>query len=405
VSPSELLHTATELPGRLVSSDWKTPVSAWSNLRSRTAVAALLVYAATRILEVATAALLLGHDRFRAIHQSLWGWMTRGFDGGWYEAIAAHGYSHALVLKGAYMWFPGYPAVIAGLAWIPGMGIARAGVAVTLMSGLAAAWGIARLGMKLTGDSRVSLLMVALWGTAPGSMVLSMTYSEALFTALAVWALVAVVEQRWLTAGAATIAAGTVHSTAVVLVAAVAVGALIVTWESARRHSWRCVSWRPVAAAFMAPLGLVGYGAFVSMKLGRVDGWVSEEKKNGVSFDWGTSTARLVRATVLDWPRPYTLLAVLVILAALVVAAWSLTEPIPVYLRVYTLGVVLLAVMTNALFLGSKPRFLLPAFLLSLPLARVLAPVPNRVVFPLVAILALSSAWFTLFLACLGWAP
>jgi hypothetical protein len=42
--------------------------------------------------------------------------------------------------------------------------------------------------------------MAALWAVAPGSIVLSMLYSEALFCALAIWSLIALVERRWLTA-------------------------------------------------------------------------------------------------------------------------------------------------------------------------------------------------------------
>ena len=97
---------------------------------------------------------------------------------------------------------------------------------MTIAAGLAAAWGLTRLGMVLTGDRRVSLLVAALWAVAPGSIVLSMVYSEALFCALAIWSLIALVERRWLTAAGLTILAGTVRSSAMALVAAVAVAAV-----------------------------------------------------------------------------------------------------------------------------------------------------------------------------------
>ena len=79
---------------------------------------------------------------------------------------------------------------------------------------MTAAWGLTRLGLKLTRDPRISLLLVAIWAVAPGSVALSMTYAEALFCALAIWALFALASGRWLTAGLLTLAAGTVRSTA-----------------------------------------------------------------------------------------------------------------------------------------------------------------------------------------------
>jgi hypothetical protein len=119
------------------------------------------------------------------------------------------------------------------------MGVARAGIVVTAVAGLVAAAGLAQLGLRLTGDSRISVLLVALWAVAPGAFVLSMVYPEALACALAVWALVAVADRRWITAGVLTMLAGTVHSSAVTLVAAVTVAALAAMIETAR------AGWRP----------------------------------------------------------------------------------------------------------------------------------------------------------------
>jgi hypothetical protein len=65
----------------------------------------------------------------------------------------------------------------------------------------------------------------------------------------------------------------------------------------------------------------------------------------------------------------------------------------------------LLAVLTSSTFLGSKPRYLLPALLLGFPLAKVLAPVRWRVLVPMLAILAVASAWITLSAAAIGIVP
>ena len=117
------------------------------------------------------------------------------WDSGRSLIIAVHGYRHGSNL----VWFPGYPAAIGAIARIPGASPVRAGLGVTIAAGLAA-WGLTRLGMTLTGDRRASLLTAALSAVAPGSIVLSMVYPEALFCALAIWSLIALVERRWLTA-------------------------------------------------------------------------------------------------------------------------------------------------------------------------------------------------------------
>jgi hypothetical protein len=232
-----------------------------------------------------------------------------------------------------------------------------------------------------------------------------MTYAEALFCALAVWALVALTERRWLTAGILTMAAGTVRSTGVALVAAVAVAALAALAGSARTRSWSAASWRQVAAVVLAPLGLIAYWAFVAVRLRLPKGWLSNEEGVHMSLDWGTSMLRTVGSAADSSTSPYTLLTVLAVVAAVGLTLWSLTERIPAYLHVYTLVTVGLAVLTSAYYLGSKPRFLLPAFLLSLPLARILAGVRRSVLIPLIATLAVASTWFGLFLVSSGWAP
>jgi hypothetical protein len=78
--------------------------------------------------------------------------------------------------------------------------------------------------------------------------------------------------------------------------------------------------------------------------------------------------------------------------------AWSLTEQIPIYLHVYTIVVAVMAFTTSANWLSGKPRYLLPAVLLALPVARLLAPLRTSVLVPLIVVLTLASTWFGLYL-------
>ena len=48
---------------------------------------------------------------------------------------------------------------------------------------------------------------------------------------------------------------------------------------------------------------------------------------------------------------------------------------------------------------------LLPAVLLALPAARLLAPVRTWVLVPLIAVLAAGAAWLGVYIMSIGWAP
>jgi hypothetical protein len=368
-----------------------------------------LIYAGIRVLSVAIAAFALQHGKFSDRHWSLLRWM-RAADGGHYLAIAAHGYTYPpgqLAHASVFSFFPAYPAAMSALARLPGVTLVGAGLAVTAIAGLAAAWGITVLGMKLTADPRISLLMVAVWAVAPTSTVLEMLYAEALFCALAVWVLIALVDRRWLTAAGLTIAAGTVRSTAVALVAALVVAAAAALVEAARTHRRIAEWWRPLAAALLAPLGLLGFLGYVAVRTGRLDGWFWIENHTfHMVFDWGISTLRLVKGTFLGSPAVPDVLVVLAVVAGALLTVWSLTERIPLYLHVYTVVVVVMALASSANWIGSKPRFLLPAILLALPVARLLAPLRTSVLVPLIAVLTALSTWFGLYLIVIGrWAP
>ena len=368
-----------------------------------------LIYAGIRLISVVLAAFLLGHGKYQLRGWSLIRWM-RSSDGGHYRAIAAHGYAYPpgqLAHASVFSWFPGYPAAIDSLAWLPWITIVTAGLIVTAVAGLAAAWGLTALGLKLTGDPRVSLLLAAVWAVAPSSVVLTMVYAEALFCALAVWALVALVSRRWLTAGLLTLAAGTVRSTAVALIAAVGVAAAIAVITALRARQPFAAWWRPAAAALLAPLGLLGYLGYVAIATHRLDGWFWVERHTcHMVFDWGASTLRVIKGVALGQPSVAQVLVTGAIVAAALLMVWSLTERIPVYLHLYTVVVVIMALTTSANWISSKPRFVLPAMLLALPVARLLAPLRTSVLVPLIGVLAVATTWFGLYLAIIArWTP
>jgi hypothetical protein len=376
--------------------------------RSALAASGVLIYAAVRVLTLAIAALLLHYGRFRALRWSLVHLIV-SWDSGRFLYIAAHGYAYVPGYRhpdSILASYPGYPLAIDTIAWVPGIGRERAGFAVTIAAGLAAAWGLTRLGMALIGDRRLSLVMVAVWAVAPASFVLSMVYSEALYCALAIWSLVALIERRWLMAAVLTIGAGLARSsTSVALVAAVTVAALPTVIAALRARQPAAMWWRPAVALLLAPLGVLSYWAYSAVRLRHLGGFTWLEKNGHDSFDWGQGVFLAVKDTLFDRPPAVVVMTLFVLAAAVVLTICSLTERFPWSVHVYTLTIVVVALGVGPLYLGSKPRFLLPAMLLSVPVARLLAPLPAWLLGLVIGVLGAASVWFSLFLMTAGWAP
>jgi hypothetical protein len=316
------------------------------------------------------------------------------WDGRWFIGIAQHGYDTTLshrtdgsLVNTNVVFFPGFPYVIKAMATVTGLSVLWAGIVTSWLAGMAAAWGIFAVG-ELVYGRRTGLALAVLWGVQTHAVVESMVYSEGLFTALCAWSLYALLRRRWLTAGAVSLLAGTTRAASVILVAIV-IGAAAVA-VAQRRDGWR-----PWAAAALAPLGLLGYLAWVADALGRVDGWFYMQR-NGwyLRFDGGSATVHtFVNRVLLEatWLELYEVTAVLLASVLLIILLAFLRPPWP--LLAYAAGLLALTI-GGAGYYHSKSRFLLPAFPLLLPLAVALGRAPMRVPAVVLPALALASAWF-----------
>jgi hypothetical protein len=118
------------------------------------------------------------------------------WDARWFLQIAMHGYEE---VPQAAAFFPVYPAVVHGVAWVTGS-ILVAGVLVSLVSGAAAAWLLAEIARPLLGrhGAHDTVLYLALY---PVAFVATSLYSEGLFLALAAGSFLAAMRGRPLLAG------------------------------------------------------------------------------------------------------------------------------------------------------------------------------------------------------------
>jgi len=212
---------------------------------ARVVVVAALVAARTG------ATTLRPHDpaALQRAHQGLLGW-----DAGWYQSIAAHGYVGAG--QQSVRFFPLYPLFGRFLGAIPGIGIGTALVAVANVSALLAMAGLWLLVRHDLGDSGMARRSVWLLALAPSAYSLVLAYSDATLLLCSVVTFLGARTDRWWWAAAAGLAAGADRPVGVLL----AVPLVVEVWAGRHDVGTR-TGWAARVAASAAPL--IGAGAYL----------------------------------------------------------------------------------------------------------------------------------------------
>ncbi|MET4921029.1 mannosyltransferase family protein, partial [Streptomyces sp. PSRA5] len=333
--------------------------------------------------------------------------LTHTWDSTWYTRIAAQGYGHTLhfsdgAVHSDLAFFPLYPGLVRAVTTVFPIGGGTAALLISWAAAAAAAFGIHLLGERLHGRTTAALL-VLLWGLLPHSVVFSIAYTEPLLTAFAAFALYAVLTGRWLWAGSLAALAGLARPNGVAVAAAVCVAVAYELWKR-RAHA----PWRIWAAAVVAPLGWGGYLLWVGVRVGDpLAGYFTVQSGWRSRFDFGADALGNVRDIVLRPAELATTGTALIVGAAVLLFAMLVLDrenrpPLP--LLVYA-GVLLLITVGGGGFFESKPRFLLPAFPLLLPLACALAKARPRAAIVLIAALAGLSCCYGTYLLTLAPMP
>ncbi|OIJ90862.1 hypothetical protein BIV25_31555 [Streptomyces sp. MUSC 14] len=340
----------------------------------RRAAPALLGYAAVRALGLVVLAVWSA-----ARGKSAYPLLTARWDALWYTRVAELGYGYEVRLPNGDVhsnlaFFPLLPWLERLLHALSPLSYADAGFAVSLLASLAAAAGIFAVAERVY-DARVGFCAVLLWAVLPVGIVQSMAYSESLFTALAAWSLYALLADRWVSAGLLASLAGLTRPVGAAVVAAVWVtGVLSFVRDRRERTEEGASVRRRVLGMLLAPLGAAGYVLWVGHRTGRGPlGYLDVQAGWRNGFDGGYAFARFVSDKFTSFPSALAGVGLIVGVALLLwLYAVGVRQRQPVALLVYT-GVVLALALCASSYFGSKPRLLLPAFPVLLPLARALA--------------------------------
>ncbi|MGW3207141.1 mannosyltransferase family protein [Streptomyces sp. NPDC001135] len=415
----------------------------------RRAVPALLGYAAVRALGLVVLAVWSA-----ARGKSAYTLLTARWDSLWYTRVAELGYGYEVRLPNGDVhsnlaFFPLLPWLERLLHAVLPLSYADAGLVVALLTSLAAACGIFAVADRVYG-ARAGVCAVLLWAVLPVGIVQSMAYSESLFTALAAWSLYALLTGRWVTAGTLAALAGLTRPVGAAVVAAVWVAGVIsfVRDRSAMRtpsaqdgqhapahtpsapegprasahtpgapeatrspaptpgtqasaHAPGLPSpptWRRTLGMAVAPLGVAGYALWVGQRTGKGPlGYLDVQAGWRNGFDGGYAFARFVAAKFTSIPSALAGVGLIVGVALLLwLYATGVRRGQPVELLVYT-GVVLALALGASSYFGSKPRLLVPAFPVLLPLACALARLRTSRSVLVTALLAVGSAVYGAF--------
>ncbi|WEH40924.1 glycosyltransferase family 39 protein [Streptomyces sp. AM 2-1-1] len=296
--------------------------------------------------------------------------LSERWDSLWYVRVAEHGYTYTLHAPdgrslSSTAFFPLLPWLERGIRAVTGLSLPAAGLLVSAVASALAAWGI-HLVVRGTYGERAGVVCVVLWAAVPVGIVQSMAYSESLFTALAAWGLLCVLRERWVAAGILASLAGLTRPVGLAVTAALFLAVRLHhrPGEGSSRDRTRAA-----VGCLVAPVGAASYILWVGARRGHPLGYLDVQDEWGNGFDGGWAFARFLTGGSVP-------LAVAALVALLLLAYWphhmGAKQRQPPPLLAYSALVTLLAVGASGYF-GSKPRLLLPAFPLLIPLAVALA--------------------------------
>lgn len=371
-----------------VPHDAEEPRGSWR----RAVVIGLITYVISRLAVIAGAAVraaqrvveanVEGEPRpgsgFELLAEVLTSW-----DGLWYLLISREGYPTSIPdnvtyfdLEARTAFFPLFPALVRVVNTVLPGGDTLAALLLNAVLGAVAVVLVGVLARRIA-DVRTAMYAMMLFSVFPGSFVLSFAYAEALFVVLAAACFISLQDQRWLLAGIFAAAAASTRPIGVAVIAACALAAYLAIRNGRE--------WRSLIAVALAPLGLIGFHLYLAIHTDESWAWFRVQDQawdEGMSFGWtavqhmwGTLTSPLSSPTEL-----ITTVSVITVVV-LVWYAWRFRLPAP--LLAYSAIVVALMLFPETV--TARPRFVLGAFPLVIPVAALL-PRQSRIAWELVLV-------------------
>ena len=214
------------------------------------------------------------------------------WDGKWYRMIAENGYPSDLPERITYItgngatvaFFPVYP-VLARLFDVvfPG-GIVQALLGVNVVLSVVAVVLVGLLARDLYGIATAQRAMV-LFALFPGSVVMSWSYAEPALIVCAAACLLFLQRDQWVLAGLAAAIGTATRPNGVAIFAACVVAAAIAIYRKRQ--------WGSLISVALAPLGVLGYHAYLRIHTGEWGAWNRAQRDAwNEGWSWGATAIR-----------------------------------------------------------------------------------------------------------------
>jgi hypothetical protein len=308
------------------------------------------------------------------------------WDGSWYLRVATEGYPSTVPPGQSTLgFFPVFPFAGRALAAVSPLSTEMAMLTVDTLAGAVFAVALWRLLLRFlpSAEAQRGLAVIVFF---PGAFILSMAYSEPVMLAFVALCLLDLVDERWLRAGIWGALATATRPNALSL----AVAALVAAWLAHRRGQ----GWRPFVAPAVIPAGFVAFMVFLTARTGDAMAYFNVQRDGwNMRTDMGATTFRhLVDAAqhpTADFNKSQVAIGA-VIVAGLLVYAWGRLPPV---LYAYGVAAVFFAVASSEY--GARPRAILTAFPLLIPLARPLRDLSLSIWVALSTALLIGLVWVT----------
>jgi len=313
---------------------------------------ALLVYLACRVVTVAAVAVAN-----RWTHNSLL-YDLGIWDGEWFLRIVHHGYPAHLPTVAGHVaanptaFFPLFPLIVRVVS-LTGLSAGVAALLVSAATGASAVYAVGLLARRLRGDD-AGYRAALLFAVFPGTFAFSLAYSEGIVVTCVALGLVALLDRRWLLAGALGAVATAASPVALAFVVSCA-------W-CAGRAVVRDRQWRALVAPVLAPLGFVAFMGYLWAHTGHLEAWRLTERGGWRSYPSVAYPFRILWAFLHDPVSPTETGQILFFgtVAAVVGVVLMVRERQPVPVLLY--GVCALGAAAVSQPVGLRPRFLMLAF-------------------------------------------
>ncbi|MFI5504774.1 hypothetical protein ACFLIN_05415 [Corynebacterium kutscheri] len=273
-----------------------------------------------------------------------------------YLTATGEGLPEADIYHTRLAFFPGLPMLMRAIHSISGMEYMWAGVLIASIASYFMLVAIMALAGLMGAQLPARLAAAVMLAGAPLNITFMMVYTEAPFLALALWALVAVIYQRWLYAAILISIAGLFRLTTIDLVLAFAV--VVAIYATKNLRAW--------AAVIFSMLPMVGYLWWASSYTRDIGGYFGLQKKGWhSSFDFGVATVRWISRRLQGSQEIAYIFSIIVIVVAVAMVFFAFRR-LPWAYWLFSAAVVANVVLSDGI-MTSRPRLLLPAVLLFLP--------------------------------------